>query len=426
MRYPIIVLMVIVAFASAYAQHNPRDVTQDILKNPIEISTDVPYHLQKHEPIEDWTERITQTFTQFDLMFKERFVNGYDLIEAEECRRKAQNAFDAGNVQQANELMQLAWNSLALAEKFRMERSDKRPQASDYTVLGPFDWPDDAVRIEVVSYTSDGLKVYGVVMRPAKEGKYPLIMWNHGGTAGLYPQSFGWLARLIKEEGYVIMLAAYRGEPLFGAGFRSADPAMAASYERYSHLKCEDDKTGRIGAPWDILNLMACGKQLPFVDAERIGIMGGSAGGRNTLDCLTKCDEFDVAICCAGYMNFFRRYMDRELVTSGRNPLNKPEFLSMSFAEKSRWLAHATPMTGTHLIGDTPVLIMVGDHDQYNLWWDNLDFAQEMIALGKHVEVEVYPGQIHGFYFMSNFDRYPETEPAYQRMKAFLAKYLKD
>ena len=171
MQRIIVLIVVVTGLAVPFARANPLDVMQDILKTPIELKSDVPFHLQKHEPIEDWTERIKETFRQFDLVFKARFVKAYNLIEAEEYRRAAQNAFDNGDMQEANRLMQDAWNSLAVAKKFRMVRPDKSPRAEGYTVLGEFETSFKDVHMEIVSYLSDGLRVYGMVIRPAREAE---------------------------------------------------------------------------------------------------------------------------------------------------------------------------------------------------------------------------------------------------------------
>src|SRR3990167_8257699 len=36
-----------------------------------------------------------------------------------------------------------------------------------------------------ISYNSEGLTVYGILAKPKKNGKYPLILYNHGGFTGL-------------------------------------------------------------------------------------------------------------------------------------------------------------------------------------------------------------------------------------------------
>lgn len=154
--------------------------------------------------------------------------------------------------------------------------------------IGDIEFESDEMEALSVSYKSGGLKIYGMLARPKKEGKYPLFMYNHGGFSGIMSIDRTVLFELA-DRGYVVLASAYRGEP--GPGGKS---------EGYVEL-------GR-GEVIDILNLMECGKKLPEVNADKIVMMGGSHGGLNTLLSLVMSKEIDVAVDFVGPTNLFNAH----------------------------------------------------------------------------------------------------------------------
>lgn len=86
------------------------------------------------------------------------------------------------------------------------------------------------------------------------------MVWVHGGVHGNFTESYLPFVREAVERGYVIITPEYRGSTGFGAehynaidyGGREVDDVLAA----YDHLKT-----------------------LPYVDPERVGVMGWSHGG---------------------------------------------------------------------------------------------------------------------------------------------------
>jgi len=114
--------------------------------------------------------------------------------------------------------------------------------------------------LSLVAYDSGGLRIYGVMSRPKAEGTYPLLLYNHGGDAGLFaneldhPLAFG----------FVQVASAFRSEPVrwFGEQFLSqGEPS-----------------------PWDAdvadaLVMLSCAERLSNIDASRVLAFGGSRGG---------------------------------------------------------------------------------------------------------------------------------------------------
>ncbi len=115
----------------------------------------------------------------------------------------------------------------------------------------------------LISYLSDGLKIYGRMNVPVGDGPFPVIILNHGYfnqssfTSGDGTQT---MADILARNGYLTLASDYRG---FG--------------------KSENDSQGSRGHnpnyAIDILNLITSVASLDKTDANRIGMWGHSMGG---------------------------------------------------------------------------------------------------------------------------------------------------
>lgn len=119
---------------------------------------------------------------------------------------------------------------------------------------------DDQIIVEKVSYRVDGLRIFGEVCRPRGEGPFPLLVVNHGGFSGTGDNLTGTACASQARNGFVTILSSYRGE---------------------------DGSDGRVemclGEVDDVLEMLRIAQTLPFVDAERSLMSGGSHGGCITL-----------------------------------------------------------------------------------------------------------------------------------------------
>ena len=115
----------------------------------------------------------------------------------------------------------------------------------------------------LISYISDGLKIYGRMNVPVGQGPFPVIILNHGYfnqssfASGDGTQT---MADILARNGYLTLASDYRG---FG--------------------KSENDSQGSRGHnpnyAIEILNLIASVASLDKADANRIGMWGHSMGG---------------------------------------------------------------------------------------------------------------------------------------------------
>ncbi len=122
------------------------------------------------------------------------------------------------------------------------------------------------INFQVYEFTVNQVKQYGVVVSPAKAGKYPLLLYVHGAAYGVPTYALPWLARLA-AEGYVIAGPAFRGEPLF-----------AAAVEGVPEYRSDGQIENFIGEVDDALAMVDGAMKLPQVKAGKFGIVGHSFG----------------------------------------------------------------------------------------------------------------------------------------------------
>jgi dipeptidyl aminopeptidase/acylaminoacyl peptidase len=131
------------------------------------------------------------------------------------------------------------------------------------------------VPLEYISYKSkDGLEIHANLYRPRQieSGKtYPAMVEIHGGPTGQFFRGFDPYAQFLADAGYVVIQPNVRGSTGYGVEFRD--------------MALKDWGGGDLD---DIEAAAEYLKNLPEVDAERIGVWGGSYGGYMTFMAVTK------------------------------------------------------------------------------------------------------------------------------------------
>jgi carboxymethylenebutenolidase len=138
------------------------------------------------------------------------------------------------------------------------------------------------INAETVVVQNGKLKLHAQIWRPDGKGKFPGILFNHGRGGTPHPEI---LAPLFVKHGYVFLAIARRGEWI------SADQGEFIN----NLLDHENEKKGAEAAKQlqvklmetdhlnDALAGLAYLKKLPYVDANRIAVVGHSFGGSLTL-----------------------------------------------------------------------------------------------------------------------------------------------
>jgi dipeptidyl aminopeptidase/acylaminoacyl peptidase len=231
----------------------------------------------------------------------------------------------------------------------------------------------------VVIPASDGAPVYSRIYRPRDVGAQPngaAVVFVHG-AGYLQNADRGWSSyfreymfhHLLASRGYVVLDMDYRGSAGYGADWRTGI---------YRHMGGKDLSDQVDGVRWLVAN--------EGVDAERIGIYGGSYGGFITLMALfTEPDVFQAGAALRSvtdWAHYNHGYTARILNQPQDDPVAYQRSSPIYFAEG--------------LEGD--LLIAHGMVDTNVHFQDVVRLAQRLIELGKDDwEMAVYPVEGHAF-----------------------------
>ncbi|RJR27911.1 alpha/beta fold hydrolase [candidate division WWE3 bacterium] len=138
----------------------------------------------------------------------------------------------------------------------------------------------------IVSYKSEGLKIFALLTVPAgdkPEGGWPVIIFNHG---YIPPAQYRTTERYVaytdafSRNGYIVLRSDYRGH-----GNSEGNPDGAYYSPAYTI---------------DVLNAVSSIKRYPDANPNKIGMWGHSMGGSITLRSMVTTDDVKVGVIWAG------------------------------------------------------------------------------------------------------------------------------
>jgi dipeptidyl aminopeptidase/acylaminoacyl peptidase len=146
--------------------------------------------------------------------------------------------------------------------------------------------------VERFTYKSaDDWDIDGFLVKPIgwQEGKkYPMILSVHGGPAGQYGVDWYHEFQVYAAKGYAVLFTNPRGSTGYGQKF---ERGIAGEWGGKDYQ--------------DIMNgVDAALKKYPWIDAERMGVTGGSYGGYMTNWILGHTDRFKAAVTLRSVSNF--------------------------------------------------------------------------------------------------------------------------
>lgn len=270
--------------------------------------------------------------------------------------------------------------------------------------LNPEINPADLVDAQVVRFKSfDGTVVPNILYKPHGADaahKAPAVLLIHGGPGGQTRTGYSPITQYLVNHGYVVLGVNNRGSSGYGKTFYASD----------------DGKHGREPL-WDCVEAKKYLQGQPYVDAQRIGIMGGSYGGYMVLAALAfKPEEFAVGVDLFGVSNWVRTLQ------------SIPPWWE-SF-RKSLYKEIGDPSTQLELLRETsplfhadkikrPLIVLQGANDPRVIKPESDEIVENIRKRGGTVEYIVFDNEGHGFTKKANEIR------AYKAILDFLDKYLK-
>src|SRR5229473_2316840 len=146
---------------------------------------------------------------------------------------------------------------------------------------------------EEVFYPSGKLRIQAYLYKPAGEGPFPVVIYNHGSrpTRERVPMPFVYVGSMLEASGYLVLVPERRGYGL------SDGPT-------FSEVVGEDRGprfvTGVQEETDDVLAAAEFVKTLPYADATRVGVMGWSFGGIVSVFAASRSSTFRVVVDQAG------------------------------------------------------------------------------------------------------------------------------
>jgi dipeptidyl aminopeptidase/acylaminoacyl peptidase len=263
---------------------------------------------------------------------------------------------------------------------------------------------DDLVDSEVVRFKSfDGVEIPSILFKPHGSDaahKAPAVLLIHGGPGGQTRTGYSALSQYLVNHGYVVLGVNNRGSSGYGKTFYASD----------------DGKHGREPL-WDCVEAKKYLQTLPYVDAQKIGIMGGSYGGYMVLAALAfKPEEFAVGVDLFGVSNWVRTLQSippywEAIRKSLYKEIGDPNTQLDSLREVSP-LFHADKIV-------RPLIVLQGANDPRVIKPESDEIVDNIKKRNGVVEYVVFDNEGHGFTKKANEIR------AYKAILDFLDKYLK-
>jgi carboxymethylenebutenolidase len=175
-----------------------------------------------------------------------------------------------------------------------------------------------------VSFQSGNFTLRGFLYKPAGDGPFPAILWNHGSEK--QPGELPEVAPDAVARGFVLFIPHRRGQGL------SPGPYIMDEVNRASDIGGRGDRDRTVVAEMrvhleDQVAAMTYLQSLPFVDTKRIAVMGCSFGGIQTVLMAEKGMGARAAVDFAGAAQLWQKSPQlRDMMTGAVEHAQMPVF----------------------------------------------------------------------------------------------------
>jgi len=229
-----------------------------------------------------------------------------------------------------------------------------------------------------------------------RDGKFPAIIYIHGGPAAQSMDSFNRFIQYIVNQGYLVIAPNYRGSTGYGKQFTDANLGDAGGGELN-----------------DVLGAAEWIKKTGFVDPKKLIVMGGSYGGYLSMMAATKAPQmWAAAVAIVPFVNWFT-----EIANEDPN-LREYDLATMGDPVKNKALYEdRSPINFVDQL-KAPLLLLAAGNDPRCPAEEAQQVADAVKKHGGMVQLKIYQDEGH------RFARVESQIDAYQRVSDFLKVHV--
>jgi len=244
--------------------------------------------------------------------------------------------------------------------------------------------PDGSLGQPTEFHGVDGTAIPAYLRKPKGDGPFPVVILAHGGEAGK-PQTVG-LGRSQKSPAEDFIQA---GWAVYSIDYRAQ--------EKIAVHPIEFD---------DTVEAVKTVRKMPFIDARRVGYMGGSHGAQVGAKVASRIQLSGAVLCAPAAMDLIE---DKKAIERGEklvsvlsrmiSDLEKQYGVPLEEVDKNRKkYGYASPIDEAQQVR-CPLLIVNGKADDNSPVSIVNIYVDRLRAAGKQVETYLPDGMPHGFYF---------------------------
>ncbi len=250
----------------------------------------------------------------------------------------------------------------------------------------PADFPSDSLVTpkQIIFHSEDGVALHGQLFLPRNAvGKIPGLVYMHGGPSRQMLLGFHYMDyyhnayaenQYLASRGYAVLSVNYRLGIMYGRAFREPPDTIWRGAAEYK----------------DVVAAAKYLQSLPEIDADKIGLWGGSYGGFLTAMGLARnSDIFKAGVDFHGVHDWSVFLTERPYF--GNLSLRPPD------ADAAIRLAWESSPDAYVTTWKSPVLLIQGDDDRNVPFTQTIDLVQRLRSQHVPFEQLVIPDEIHGF-----------------------------